>query len=552
MATIPNLGYYDGVNLTTDQITADELIEAELIVKQYVADYSPVFNLTKGSTLYDLLIRPRALHAAIRKKLDDSREATQSLKGVVDNPDLADDETVDAIMSNKGIVRRFGAKATGTIKVVLTSSSSFSISTNLLFTAGEQTFNPTQNFRAISTPVETSDLQLYSTDSSNTQYYCLIPVIATANGIASRLTDLTSVVVSPSIPNLVVATSFGNFQGGEEDETNEELIAREPEAMAAKNMVSRVSIAGTLKDEFTFVRDVSVQGMNDLAMSRNSANLLSIKMGGYVDLYLRTSQNVLTTVINKTATLIEATADAATYSVQIDKDDVPGFYFISAVNPAGITSAASSYLIQSEIKDMDGSDDVQTHLLPTLQDAVYSSYQTASVLFQVEYDSDLGTPDDQFIATTSVDVTVTYLPGIREVQDFVSDPNRGVITADYLVKAGIPCFVSTTPIRVTATVGTSGEAVRNKVYDYINSIPFGSPVRVDKIMSVIKEVSGVESIDLPISLTGEIFAPDGTTRVIRSQSSLSIPSVPEILITPQTVLFFAELTDIPIAMIDAS
>lgn len=552
MANIPNLGYLDGINLDTSLFTAEEIDNAELVVQQFMADYAPSLNLTKGTTLYDLLIRPRALHAAMRKELDDAREATQSLQGVIDNPALADDATVDAILSNKGIKRRFGSLASGTVKIVVSRDTAYVISADMQFTANNKVFNPTGNYRALTSPVAIEDLQLYATDATNTQFYFLVPVVAVENGVASQITDLTGFTITPSVPNLIVASAFGNFVGGAEDETNEEFIAREPEAMAAKNMVSRVAIAGALKDQFSFVRDVSVQGMNDLAMSRNSANLLSFKLGGYADIYLRTTQSVLTTVLNKTAVRQQINPDqSATYSIQIDTDDVPGFYFVSAINQAGTTNAVSSFIISSEIKDIDPQDDVQTHLLPTLQDGVYSSYQKATAIFEMEYDETKGTPEDQFLATLSMDVSIAYQPGIREVQDFVSDPNRGVVLADYLVKAGIPCFVSMTSIRVTAIEGTSGEEIRKKVYEYINSIPFGGTVRVDEIVSIIKAFSGVQSVDLPIRLTGDIFAPDGTTRTIRSQSILEIPSVPEILVTPYTTLFFAELSDIPIAMVDA-
>lgn len=549
MSDASNLGYVAGINLDTDLFTEAELLEEETKVAQVILDYAPSLKLTRGGTLYDLVVRPRALLNAIATKLNKSLQSTQSLQGVVENPELAVDEVVDAILSNRGIKRRIGSKATGTVRVNVSRNDVYSLHSDLTFvTATGLVFLPQQSYRATVDPQNDTDLTIYATGD---QFYFLVPVIAQVTGAASRLIDVTELLPSPTIPNLISSFAFGSFQGGENDETNEELLAREPEALAAKNHVSAVSISSTLKDQFTFVRDVSVQGMNSLGMSRNASNLLSFKMGGYADVYVRTAQAASYGQINKTATLVEIEGTTkATYSLVIDRDDFPGHFFVSKIGPAG-SDLVSSYLITSEEKTADLRTDGQIHHVPASKDAVYTRYQKNTVLFEIEFDETLGTnPVDQFPATLAVTAQVAYLPGIKEIQDFLSDPTRGVVLSDYLAKAPVPCFVHLSPIRVHAPSSVKGEDVRLAVFDYINGLPFGSEVRVDEILSVIKAIADVKRVDLPIRITGDIYCPDGVVRTIRDDNALGVPSLPEVGVVPETTAFFVELSDIPIAMIE--
>lgn len=547
-----DLQFVKGVDLTPARFTANQVAEAEALIQAYIQEYAPSLSLTKGTTLYDLVVRNAAVTYLSNKEQSLALIATQSLKAVTDNPDMASDAVVDAILSNLSITRRGGSKASGLVRLNLARTGTYQLSSSVQFvTAGGLIFQPNATYRITPDPESDEDLLLYSTDSSNSQFYALVPVTAAANGSEYQLADLTELTPNQKPPSFISSFAFGGFSGGEDDETNEEIIARIPEALAAKNLVSRSSIAGTLKTAFPTIHDVSVQGSNDQAMLRNANNLLSFKAGGFADIYVRSSQGVLRGTIQKVATLvdIDEANKFATYRVSLSRDEFPGHYAVLRITELG-DALLGSFEILGETKgytqDAAGR---QVNKIPTTTDGVYTSYQTNMVLFRADYDESLGTTiEDQFDAEINVQVEVMYLPLIKEIQEYVNANSRRVILADYLVRAVVPCFVELGVIKVNGTEDADGEAVRLAIYNHINSLAIGSELRIDDLITVIRAVPEVKSVTLPVLLTGNIMAPDGTTLQIRSQSALEIPELPLQMVTPDTTAFFIETSDIYIQL----
>lgn len=546
------LQFIPGVNLSADRFTEAELAEAESLIQAYIQEYAPSLSLAKGTTLYDLLVRPMAVLYLTNKAQSLALIATQSLKAVTENPDMASTAAVDAVLSNLSIARRIGGKSFGLVRLNLNKSGTYQFNaTNIFSTAGGLRFVPNSTYRITPSPQNDTDLLLYSTDSSNTQFYALIPVTAEQNGIQYQVSDLTEMTPSQKPPNFISSFAFGGFSGGQNDETNEELIARVPEALAAKNMVSRASISGTLKNAFPIITDVSVQASNDPAMIRNANNLLSFKAGGYADLYVRSSQGVLRGQVDKVATLVDVDEANlfATYSLSLSKDEFPGHYSVLRITDRG-EALLGSFQILSEAKGKSVNPSVRAlNNLPTDVDAVYTAYQTNVVLFRADYDPDLGTTiTDQFDNEIPVQIEVMYLPAIDEIQDFVNADSRRVITADYLVRAVIPCFVHLDVINISGTEDADGEAVRTAIYNHINSLGIGQDLRLDDLITVIRAVPEIKSVTLPLILSGDIMVPDGTIVTVRSQSALTIPDLPLQMVTPQTTAFFIETSDIYISL----
>ncbi|WP_196300829.1 hypothetical protein, partial [Streptococcus pneumoniae] len=83
---------------------------------------------------------------------------------------------------------------------------------------------------------------------------------------------------------------------------------------------------------------------------------------------------------------------------------------------------------------------------------------------------------------------------------------------------------------------------------YINSLKIGQSLRIDDLITVIRAVPEVKTVTLPLLMTGNIFCPDGTVQIIKSQSELSIPDLPLQMVTPQTTAFFIETSDIYISL----
>lgn len=51
----------------------------------------------------------------------------------------------------------------------------------------------------------------------------------------------------------------------------------------------------------------------------------------------------------------------------------------------------------------------------------------------------------------------------------------------------------------------------------------------------------IRSVQLPLTIYGQIPAADGSTQYIESQDALLIPSIPEIGVTPRTTVYVTDL-----------
>lgn len=553
-----SFGVVPGKTILPSAFTAEEMVQAQNTVAKSLQDYLPGVDFSPGSTLHSIVVRALAMVYLVSRQEWEQVRQTQSLKAVLANPGLSSNDVVDAILSNLQVTRRSGTYATGKIKVTFSRFISFTLPTSSRFSSAEGLqFVPLQNYRLTDSPQEPQDLQIYG--ATTDQPYVLIPVRAVSKGVAYKLGGGTQFSINPTVPSMVLATAFGNFEGGSDDETNEDLIARLPEAMAVKNLSSRLSIQSTIKDLFPEVSDVNVIGSYDLAMSRNSHNIFNFKQGGFADIYFRTAAGILTGSAVVPATLVDidegVSPARATYRIDLGRDSFPGHYFVRAVRP--VSSALGSYLIKSETKGRDVTVDdsldatlVQGNLIPKDVEAVYSRYQTNAILFEIEYDETLGTVvTDQFEDTISVSVEVAYLPLVKEIQNRILDRSTGIILADYLVKAAIPCLVSIPGITVEASSSGVVPDVRSAIYNYINGLKIGETLKIDELVLRVREVAGVTAVRLPVKVTGDIYTPGGGILLLREEGNVVVPNRPDLYVTPSNTAFFIELADINVNIV---
>jgi uncharacterized phage protein gp47/JayE len=546
---ITSLGFIAGQNLNPSRFSDAEIQSAERLVSQFLLDTFPTMDFAKGSALYDVVVRPTAMIYLISRLEWESLRATQSLKGVIENPEVASAEVVDAILSNFQIKRRVGSSAKGLVRMVFSRNVSQAIQSSVVFrTAEGLEFRPTGSFRLISDVVDQGDIKLQSSGAS--QFVAIVPVQAVARGSRFQISDGTPLSVSLQSSAFVAASAFGNFSGGGDDETNEDLIARLPEAMSVKNLASRLSISATIKDRFPGVFDVSVQGSFDPAMTRNSHNAFGMKTGGFADIYVKMMSGISTKTVEVVATRVEldTVEKSATYSVFVDREIAPGHYFVRSVKQDA--ASISSLSIVSQIRGVDvspGAENQYPNRIPRLVEGAFSRYQTLDTIFKIDYDEDLGsTIEDQLPESINVLADIVFAEGIKEIQGYVSSRDSGMILADYLVRAAIPCFVRLPIIKIKAVSDTSAESVRLAIYEYINKLPMGASLKIDEMVVRIRSVSGVRSVELPITVSGEILCPSGDVLDIRSNGDLSIPYRPEIMVVPQNTTFFIELAEIDI------
>ncbi len=555
-SAISSLGVVPGQSIVPEMFTARQIQDAQALAVAHLSDWFPSQDFQRGSTLHSVLIRPIAMWYLVGRREWETLRATQSLGALLQQPELAIDEVVDAILSNFRISRRPGVAATGRIRVDFSKTTVQSIPDTIVFSTIEGVqFTPAGSFRVTDDPQDDSDLPLFGGDGE--AFYALIPAVAVEIGVGGQIKSGTPLSVSPGLPSFVVASAFGDFYGGVDAETNEDLLVRLPAAMTVKNMSSALSIKATLMDQFPGIGDVGVQGSFDPAMTRNSHGLIGLKVGGFADIYVKASGGVSRGTCAVQATLQEIitvrSLPRAVYSITLPRDVFPGHYFVGAVR--GADDASGSYLIRQEVKELDLTANglaslVGGNVIPEVNEGVYSRYQVNNVFFEVEHDESLGTgAEDQFLDEISVVAEAVYLPAIADIQDFVLLRNSGVILADYLVKAVIPCMVRLPVITIDALDDGVLQAVKDAIMTHINSLKIGETLRCDGLVMAIRSVSGVVNIRLPIRLAADVFLPDGSVAAISSHGDLELPSSPALGVVPGNSTFFIESSDVNISII---
>lgn len=539
---IDNLSYIPGVNLTDERFTDAEIAQAEAIVAESLSARNPTMDLSPSSSLYDLHVRPGAINYLLATVPVEDLRATQSLKGVQENPELASDAIVDAIISNYNITRRSGKKSLGVVRVNVSRDVVYSIGADeILRTSNGTEFVPSATSLILSDPSGPEQIQLYPVDLEQTQFFFLLPVIAVEPGLASQLASDVEVIFDSQIPNFISAFTFGAFTGATDQETSTQLIERLPAALSAKNMVSRAAISSELKEKFPEVLDVTVQGFGSEAMLRGVGGLLPVKGGGFADIWVRTSLAAEADSIELVATLDSIDSNGrGICSCTVPATAYPGHFFVGAVLPGGQTGVLGTYPILSQSKSIITSGPKISSVL----EGAYSKFQKTEVTFAL--DPVEGQPFPALGDEVSVDVELVGVPLVSEIQDFVSNHETRAAGTDYLVRASVPCFTWCSPITIHMSPDTSQETIRTAVFDYVNHRPMGQPIFVDGIVMAIRGVEGVIQVDLPIQMNGRIYAPDGSVIPLVSENSLVVPSRPGIQVIPETVAFYISVDDIAI------
>ena len=544
--SITTLGFVAGANLSDTSFSTDDILAAETLIGQYVSDRFPSIDVTPGTTIYDLVIRPAAIVYLTNRAQLTALAATNSILGIQNNPSLASDQVLDSILSNFLITRNPGTNVTGNLRINVSRSAAYTIQAGVEFTApngliytADTTVNGTPS------PSNSIDVQLYSSDSTNTQWYFIVPVTAAGSGSTYILVGQPQFTMADPIPNLISIFAFGGFNNAVNQETNDQLIARIPNALSAKNLVSRSSLNSVLKDNFPQVTSVGVAGFGDPALRRGADNVFGIKTGGVADVWVRTSPYPLTRSFTITAAKTNNTVSGDVFEFVVPSNLFPGNYFVSAVNDIGQPSnVAGSYQILSQSKSVQQG---SGHIISSSDQGAYSAYQVSTVTFLVPPTT--GGAPVYTSSTQAFVVQVMGCPDIDVIQNYVSDPSIRPAGMDYLVRSAIPCFVSFSPITVYGQSSTDVNSVVINISDYVNGLTAGQSISVDAVVNTIRNVTGVTRVELPITVSGRIMCPDGTYIDVFSNDILEVPINTQKQISPDTVGFFVSTDNIPVSSI---
>lgn len=553
---IENFNFVEGLNLDDTQFTEQQILDAQSLIRQYLEDRYGDLDSSSIAGLNDVNVRPVAQIYLVVRQMIEQFSNTRTLQDVLDNPEASSDAIVDGLLSNFLLSRRRGSTSVGKIKVnVDRIDVNYTVQTSLIFSTNDGLqFSPQANYVAVQSPTSTSQLRLYPTGISG-QGYFIVPVIAADRGAAYNISQYAPLSVAPTLPNLITCTAFNNFSGGLDDESNESVVSRILPAMSARNLATPIAIDQTLRDKFPSITQVSVHGVGSKMMTRNAHNIFGIKSGCYCDVYVKTTpypdEYPVSLVAEKILSSDEeyGTLYAGKYLARISRDLVPGHYDINAVTPDQ-DGVLGSYVVLLKKRKFNNLVDGITagNYLVSSQEATYSRYGYTDVIF------DSGVDVSVAPSTLEARIFVEAAGQIKEIQEFVNSPGEQTVLVDTLVRAFVPCFVSLSEIKVHAKTGqTDASTIQKAIIQYIVGLdPAAKKVRVDDIVQTIRAIDGVESVDLPIQVTGQILCPDDnyTSLSFTSESTLEIPERVDLGVSRSTVAFYCRTESIAINLIE--
>lgn len=516
-----------------------------------VQEAAPNIDLMRG-VFHDLLLYLHSLlDSQIQGGLIEPYLSAQSLQQITANPTLATPAIVDAVLSNYLVTRNQGAAAVGTVTIVLSASTSVTIGSGQVFTADGNTYTANASYTAkIEESQINSPTDMLLTELADGTYAFTIDVTATTIGTASIITKDTLIIPASLPTNYVTSYATSDFTGGLNAQTNQQLLTLLQQGISAKAPSNRINMQAMLLADpsFSTVVGSSIVGFGDVDMIRDQHAIWPGSLGGKADWYVRTVAQAVQLTLSKTATLLSVDSSGnGTWQVGIAKDDAPGFFEVVSILPPTSTLASGSLQILTETRGLDLTGTGFIPDIETVAEGAYTRYQTDILTF---YDSVTQGQGALAIGATALyNVTVSMVPQIDTINDYINSFDVRSYGADVLVKAPVPCFV-TLHFRI-AKNRTQADPVlppiQAAVAAAVNAVGFTGRLYAAMLQDVISgylaEGMSVGSVDM----FGRIRAPDGTMIYPRRNSEvLVVKTCPGKMVSPNTVQFFTDQTQVNI------
>lgn len=497
---------------------------AEILQNKY-----PEINLRQG-VFRDLVLYLQAIFSAKTEMELNRYISAQSLLKIMEDPDLADDDTVDQILSNFNIIRKNGSYTRGKLVLEVESDATLFIPANTVFICNSQKF---VNEQPINLFVSTYSGELASKDRllrkmRDGYYGCTIPVVAQDIGAVTIAKGSTFEMEYQSV-NFVKIYAASDFSTGTDTESNESIISRMKEGYATPCWGNRYNIGRMLRSQSSLQNfvDLSVIGMGDDEMLRDKAPLLPVSTGGKTDIYVKSDSAVTYQTETITAYRVGTTASTIKWQCHVPASLFPGMYRVYSINQPGYdTSNGYDITNQTPISAKSDIDNLES---------AYSYCQGLLVEFETD---DIITSDTR----KDFDVTLIGLDGILELQEIVDAPQNTPVNSDVLIKAAVPAFIDLEIVLMEDTPGfvtdSKIDEIRQHLTQYVNNCGFTKLITAGQLIRSIQESLSSDTTVYSISMTSEIWGPRGTTYRTTSNTQLNIPNDPENQVSDKTVSWF--------------
>jgi hypothetical protein len=545
------------INLPDIDQAAFDTAQAEIV--QLIRENAPTLDIRRGTSLRDLLVRPAAqFHAVDTERINRLRQ-TYSLALMAANPTLADMDIAKALLANLAYFPRNGTRAVGYTAFYLAEAKDLYIPAGYIVQDGalhqyQTTTAWTARTGAVTDPA--TEVQLAAIDSALGKYFFVLPMTAAAVGAEynAQANDALQAVSSP-LANVTGLAVYTSFTGGSADETLQQSLAALPFSLSHRAFESEGSITAILFDRYNEVRAVRVAGYGNRAQLRDKHNLLGVAAGSKVDVYVRAYAAPVSLLLDKVGTKVSD----GVYQFTITASEAPGFLRIRTVIPVGSfadgTTRATNPGVSSTfqlVRSGSGLPDTFHEIDPAnaAVEAAYSVWQQGTVtVTNVPALIEGGVAS--YPATLPFTVELYVPPQLTAMQTLVDDDTLRNQEADQIVRGAIPCLVSlkaTVYRRQSAVVDLV--ALGNSLADFINSKNFNDPLTISQLSAIFHSYDIVR-VDLDdastagLQMVGSIEAPDGTLITLSGDRlDVSLAERPDLLISPDTVVFAADIRDI--------
>lgn len=486
--------------------------------KQFILENTDDTSVLRGP-FHDTVLYYSALFATHNQQ--QIAEAMKPLRigKLLKEPETASTELVNTIASNWMIERQVGAKASGLLTLIFPRHVSMAIPAGTEFRAGGKVFRTpdTYTVRSQGGSVLANDRILRE---HNEGWTVSIPVVATEIGTGSNVRKGTPFRSGLQHAHIKRAFAAEDFKGGCDAESNRQVLKRLLHGTAGKVLSNRVNIEAFIATMHpTHVS--SIIGFGDPELLRDKD-----KSGGRVDLYVRTTPNLIT----RSVSVVGTPVGGDLWDIVVPRHVAAGMYeVLSVYSQEGVAA------VVSDVRDCD-----LTDIAVDVTDSISCAYSSVQII-KLRVRSKSG---PTFL------VEMRGVPDLLELQEAVLRPDIRNPGGDLLVKAPVPCYV-TTQIeiqRISQNIPIAVELLRDNIATTVNTRGFAGTLPSASIAAAAIRVLDGAALVRRIQLSAVIRCPDGKEIQLQNEPLLTIPNKPELLVTPRTVLFVQEPSAVQIRL----
>lgn len=488
---------------TLDELNSTSVQERMDILATMLKEKYPQMDFSSGA-LNDILVYLMAILAEKTGTEIGRYSMARSLKDIQENEELADDDTVDRVLSNYNVERGDASYTTGSVTITFPRDLSVLIPEGTTFTADDTVYTVNEGVVVGSTSSENTDRLDKVSDS---EYVYTIDIHAVDPGATPVVKRGTTFVTSLTDADQVVAAT--DFILGSNDESNASLMNRLKTGMATPCWGNRYQVEKMIKAEYPVVKHVSVVGFGDAEMLRDRITCFPVSVGGCADVYIKTAVTTLSYPIR--ATLVRTSGSNEVWQATIPAFAMSGCY------------RATEAVLDGNVYPV------------TYQEVIGGREGAADQVLLVEFEKDDLIP----VLTdgrTNFDITLTGQVQIDGVNDLIHRKNLMPITVDAEVRTARPAWVDVT-LAFSESLSDESE-IKSTITDLINGTGFeGSFYASDVIRAISPQLTSTQKIQ-SINLTAEIWGLNNEVYRMASPHTLEIPNDPINGVSPKTTVFY--------------